>query len=190
MEVVKKTYLSFSLTSNSIIAQIMWISAFAVLTIAGAKIEIPHYPVPFTLQTFFVLLSGAFLGSRNGSLSQVVYLSLGAIGIPVFAGMDAGIVKLFGPTAGYLFSFPVAAACVGYLVRLRSELWWTVVSFSVGLIMIFVSGSLFLQATVFHDWNKTIVSGLLIFSWWDIVKLAAAATIHHEFSKRFKTIPQ
>lgn len=186
MEVVKKSVQPLSIASSSLFAQILWITLFAALTIAGAKIEIPHYPVPFTLQTFFVLLSGAFLGSKNGAMSQVLYLSLGAIGLPVFAGTDAGILKLFGPTAGYLLSFPIAAALVGYLVQRKNSFWWVLASFFLGLVIIFTSGSLFLQATVFHSWKQTVLSGFLIFSWWDVLKLFAATAVFNEFSKRNK----
>ena len=189
MQAVKKQLDVLSINSSSVIAQTFWIVLFALLTIAGAKIEIPHYPVPYTLQTFFVLLSGAFLGKRNGSVSQLVYLSLGAIGLPVFAGAAAGSAALFGPTAGYLLSWPIAAAVVGYLVHLKRGYLWTFFSFFIGLLIIFLSGSLFLQFTMFHNWIQTLLNGFLIFSWWDLLKLAAAAAIYNEFSKRYRTLP-
>lgn len=190
MEVAKKSSTDLFLSSSAAVSQALWITGFTLLTVLGAKVEIPHYPVPYTLQTFFVLLSGAFLGSRNGALSQLFYLSLGALGLPVFAGNEAGLLKLFGPSAGYLLSFPIAAATIGYLVHQRKGYAWMVFSFFVGLGIIFISGSLFLQATLFHDWNKTIMSGLLIFSWWDLLKLSAASAIYNEFSKRFKKLPK
>ncbi len=189
MDVAKKTLPDLSLSSSAAASQVLWVTAFTFLTVIGAKAEISHYPVPYTLQTFFVLLSGAFLGSRNGALSQLFYLSLGALGLPVFAGNEAGVLKLFGPSSGYLLSFPLAAAVIGYLVHQRKGYVWMVFSFFIGLGIIFISGSLFLQLTVFHDWSKTIMSGLLIFSWWDLLKLSAASAIYNEFSKRFKKLP-
>jgi biotin transport system substrate-specific component len=190
MEVVKKSHHVLSLTSERTVAQIFWITVFVALTIVGAKIEIPHYPVPYTLQTFFVLLSGAFLGSRNGSLSQIIYLSLGAIGLPVFAGAEAGFIKFAGPTAGYLLSWPFAAALVGYMVHAREGYWWTLFSFFAGLSVIFFFGSFVLQITFIHNWSQTFLNGFLIFSWWDVLKLTAAAAIYNEFSKRYRKLPQ
>ena len=86
--------------------ELFWISAFSILTAFSAQVSVPFQPVPFTLQTMFVVLTGAFLGARNGAISQIIYLLLGIIGVPVFAGLSFGFFKLIGPTGGYLLSFP------------------------------------------------------------------------------------
>lgn len=174
---------------TSLIAQAGWITTFAGLTAIGAQIEIPHHPVPFTLQTLFVLLSGAFLGMRNGFLAQVVYLSIGALGLPVFSGASFGLARIFGLTGGYLLSFPIAAAVVGYMVSVRRGYVWTLFSMFVALLVVFVSGSLYLNFTSIHNLSQAFASGFLIFSWWDILKLTAAAAVYNEFSKKFKKLP-
>lgn len=94
-------------------------SLFAALTAAVAwfKIPLPFTPVPITLQTLVVLMSGAMLGSYYGALSMIIYLLLGAIGLPVFAGGSSGIGSLLGPTGGYLFSYPVAAFAIGKMLE-------------------------------------------------------------------------
>jgi biotin transport system substrate-specific component len=174
---------SLAQTKQNTTSQVLWITIFTSLTIVGAWFEVPTQPVPFTLQTFFVLLSGAMLGSRNGSLSQLMYLTIGAIGLPVFAGFSFGFAKLIGPTGGYLLSFPVAAFVVGYLVRLNKKYIWTVISMAVGMLIILSSGMLFLNFVYFHDWTKSFVSGFLIFGWWDVVKIVAAASIYRSVHK-------
>ena len=88
---------------------------FAALTAAGAQIEIPNSPVPFTLQTLFVLLSGALLGPRLGTVSMLAYLGAGAAGLPVFSSFGFGVARLLGPTGGYLLAFPAAAFVAGSL---------------------------------------------------------------------------
>ncbi len=176
-------------TNSSILEQAAWISGFAAMTAIGAQIEIPHQPIPFTLQTFFVLLSGAFLGARNGFYSQMLYLAAGAIGLPVFSGATFGLVKLFGFTGGYLMGFPVAAALIGYLLSKRKGYVWTLFSMFLGLTVIFSFGTLYLNFIAIHDLQQSIVSGFLIFSWWDVLKLSAATAIYTEFSKRFKKLP-
>ncbi|NUN70857.1 MAG: biotin transporter BioY [Bacteroidetes bacterium] len=177
------------MTSTSIFAQTAWITLFAALTALGAQVQIPNQPIPFTLQTFFVLLSGAFLGARNGFIAQLVYLAAGAIGLPVFSGASFGLVKLFGVTGGYLMSFPVAAAMVGYLVRVRKGYIWTIFSMFLSLVVVFTAGSLYLNVVAIHDIQKAFASGFLIFSWWDIVKVSAAAAIYTELSKRYSKLP-
>ena len=91
------------------------VALMAALTAVGAQISIPlpFTPVPFTLQVPMVVLSGLLLGVRYGALSQVVYLLLGAIGLPVFAKFSAGLGIILGPTGGYLVSYPFAAAVAG-----------------------------------------------------------------------------
>lgn len=190
MEVIRKFFIMDSTkATTSALAQAGWISLFAALTAVGAQVQIPNQPIPFTLQTFFVLLSGAFLGVRNGFIAQVVYLTVGALGLPVFSGATFGFVKIFGVTGGYLMSFPVAAALTGYMVRLRNGYVWTLFSMFCSLIVVFTIGSLYLNAVAIHDLQKAFASGFLIFSWWDIVKLSAAAAIYSEFSKRYKKLP-
>jgi biotin transport system substrate-specific component len=73
--------------------------------------------VPFSLQTFAVLLSGACLGPVRGFLTNVLYLAGGAIGLPIFSGGAAGLGTFTGPTAGYLIAFPLAAALCGFIVQ-------------------------------------------------------------------------
>ena len=88
---------------------------FALLTALAAKVQVPMWPVPLTLQTAAVLLAGLVLGPVAGAASQAVYLGLGLAGAPVFAGPVAGPGYLLLPTAGYLLSFVPAAAVAGYI---------------------------------------------------------------------------
>jgi biotin transport system substrate-specific component len=180
---------SFIRSEQSVLSQMMWVALFAALTAIGARIEIPYQPVPYTLQTVFVLLSGAFLGSRNGAMSQILYLLVGGLGVPVFSMGGFGISWLLGPTGGYLLVFPAAAAVVGYLLHTHRGLLWTYMSMAIGTMIIFASGTIQLYAVVFKNWNEAFTAGFLIFSWWDVLKLLAAAMIYHELSKRWAKLP-
>jgi biotin transport system substrate-specific component len=179
----------FSATEGHILAQLLWILGFAVLTALGARLEIEHYPVPFTLQTLIVLLSGAFLGPRNGAISQLAYLAAGAMGAPVFAGGAFGILKFLGPTGGYLIAFPVAAALVGWILRDGRSYARVLGAMAAGLIAIFTCGTLHLYAFYVRDLGTAISSGFLIFSWWDLLKLGAATAIYAELGKRWPRLP-
>ncbi|MEM2588128.1 MAG: biotin transporter BioY [Candidatus Bathyarchaeia archaeon] len=88
---------------------------FAALTAAGSPLAIPISPVPFTLQTFFVLLAGMVGGVRVGFTAILIYLFMGAVGVPVFANFKGGWQVFLGPTGGYLISFPFASALAGYV---------------------------------------------------------------------------
>lgn len=169
----------------SVLTQVLWTVGFAVATALAARLEIPRYPVPFTLQTMVVLLAGAFLGSRNGAMSQILYLASGVAGIPVYAGGAFGFLALVGPTGGYLLAFPVAAAVVGYLLRERRSPALVTLSMAAGLLIIFAAGTMHLYAFALHDLTAAFSAGFLIFSWWDVLKLGAASMLYVELSKRW-----
>jgi biotin transport system substrate-specific component len=178
-----------AITQNSVLAQTFWIALFAAATAVSARFEIPHQPVPYTLQTLLVLLSGAFLGARNGAISQILYLAMGIAGAPVFAGGAFGIGRLLGPTGGYLLAFPAAAAVTGFLTQKDSSLLRSLLAMTAGLLVIFTSGTAQLYAVYFHDIRTAVSSGFLIFSWWDVLKLGAGAMTYHEIGKRWRRLP-
>jgi biotin transport system substrate-specific component len=105
-----------------LVDRIAWSIFFALATGACTQIAIhlPFTPIPVTLQVLAVLLSGLVLGSRWGAISQIQYLAMGAIGMPVFAGFKAGAAAFFGPTGGYLLGF-VAGAYVAGLIFERLQ---------------------------------------------------------------------
>jgi len=178
------TIKEISLPNEQTIVQAFWVITFSILTAIGAQIEIPNQPVPYTLQTFFVLLAGAFLGKRNSSMSMGLYLLLGAVGLPFFSGGLGGFARIIGPTGGYLLAFPITAFIVGYLLELRKDYWWIVLSMSIGSLIFLTLGTLHLYLVYTHHWLEAFRAGFLIFSWWDAVKIIGAATIaHHYFRK-------
>ena len=153
-------------------------------TALGAQLEIPTQPVPFTLQTFFVLLSGALLGKRGGAVSMGLYVLMGALGLPVFSGGAGSIVILAGPTGGYLLAFPLAAWVIGYLISFRHEYWWILVSMSIGSLVIFSFGTIQLNLVLVHDWMNALRAGFFIFSWWDGLKIIASTAIAYSYFRR------
>lgn len=100
---------------RSLPAQAAAVGAGIVVATACSWIEVPMVPVPMTMQTFAVLLIGAVYGWWLGALTIVAWLALAALGLPLLAGGAGGLDRFAGPTAGYLFAFPIAAAIVGSL---------------------------------------------------------------------------
>ncbi|MBP8063369.1 MAG: biotin transporter BioY [Brevundimonas sp.] len=90
---------------------------FVLLIAVCARLTVPMVPVPMTMQTWAVLLAGMVFGARWGGGAVLLYLALGLAGLPVFSDGASGVGPLTGPTAGYLFAFPLAAAVAGALVR-------------------------------------------------------------------------
>ena len=102
--------------SSALRAAILALSGSLLLAVS-AKIQVPFWPVPMTMQSLAVLLIGITLGSRMGAATIVLYLAEGFCGLPVFAGATAGPAYMAGPTGGYLIGFLLCAAAVGVLAE-------------------------------------------------------------------------
>ena len=113
---------------------------FTSLTAVGGFISIPLGPVPITLQTLFVVLSGLILGAKLGALSQITYVILGLIGIPVFSGGTGGLTSVVSPTFGFLISFIVVAYVIGKLTEKNKSLSKIISSVILGSFVIYLIG--------------------------------------------------
>ncbi len=144
---------------SKLLSSIILIVTGTVLLTLSAKIAVPFYPVPMTLQTLLVLFIGLTYGRILAPLTVALYLFQGAIGLPVFAN-GGGVVYLLGPTGGYLIGFLVAVIILSHL----SNIGWnrnyalTLVSLMVGTITIFSCGLLQLSIVL----NKTIADSMLL----------------------------
>lgn len=144
-----------------------------LLLILSAKIQIPFWPVPMTMQTFVVLMIGAAFGARMAGATVLAYLVEGALGLPVFA-TGTGLAYMAGPTAGYLAGFLVAATIVGWFADRghgRSILT-TLIAFLIGEAVILSLGAGWL-AVLFGP-EKAVSAGLLPFLPGEIAKVALA----------------
>ncbi len=148
---------------------------FAVMMAISANsfIYLPFTPVPITTQVLTVLLSGLFLGSRWAFTSQIIYILMGFMGLPVFSGFKNGIVALAGPTGGYIIGFMVAAFTVGYLYE-NSEKFGNnpavnliacIISCITGVILIHLFGFIHLAGYFFSMPGTYSISDTLIKTW-------------------------
>jgi biotin transport system substrate-specific component len=162
---------------------------FAMITGVLAQVRIPLFftPVPITGQTFAVLLAGVLLGSRFGSVSQLLYVGLGVLGTPWFTGSKGGFASLAGPTGGYLLGFIVAAYFIGFVTErwpsARNLLPLIALMFAANFLLIYGLGLAQLKiwfTFFFHSpksWSAVFSMGCLPFIAGDIVKIVAAALI-------------
>lgn len=165
-------------------AAVLFITA---LTAAAAQVSIPlpFTPVPLTLQPMVVLLGGAALGARLGMASQVLYLLAGASGLPVFAPSPVllpGVLRLLGPTGGYLLSYPFAAWVTGRLAERGFDRRYltSVLAMTTGLAVIFAFGvtwlALFARPAPL-GFAAALQGGLYAFLPVDIYKVLVAAAV-------------
>jgi biotin transport system substrate-specific component len=166
---------------NSMAWRLATVVAASLLLTLSAKIEVPFYPVPLSLQTFAVLGLGFVLGPRLAGSAVLLYLVEGAAGLPVFAGTPEkgiGLAYLMGPTGGYLVGFLFAAVICGLL----AEKGWgrnivsTLAGMVIGNIVIYALGLFWLGTLL--GWDKPILDwGLYPFLAGDALKIALATAL-------------
>ena len=172
------------------------IATFAALIVVASVLPAVQIGglVPITLQTFAVLLAGVVLGALRGFLAVLLYLGLGLVGLPVFAGGLAGLAPFAGPTVGYLVSFPIAAALAGLLVsRLpRKSIPWSMISIVISgvvatALIVYPLGVLGLawrtdmSITAAFLFNLTFVPG-------DLIKVVLAAMVGASVHRAFPAL--
>ncbi len=174
------------LGQRSLAERVAVLLAANLLLVACAQVRIPlsFTPVPITGQTFGVLLSGALLGRRYGTVVVMAYVLEGIVGLPVFAGWRGGIASLFGPTVGYIVGFVPAAFVAGWLM----ELGWGH-SFAKALAGLLVANAVIYAfglpwLAFFVGIGKTLAMGLLPFVLGDLLKATVAASIAVAASRR------
>jgi len=165
----------------SALLQAVGVTGFAVLTAIGAQIQFRVYlwEVPITLQTAVVYASGLYLGWRNGLLAQALYLALGLF-LPVFAGDGYGPSYLFGvASAGYLLSYPAAAAVIGALSKRWKAFSGSTLASLTGAALIFTCGVVWLHYAAGHaTWMESIDKGFLRFAVIDLVKVLGVGLLY------------
>lgn len=176
--------------SSMSIRDICFISIFAAIIAVCAQISIPMpVGVPFTLQTFAVPLAGIILGTKRGTLSVIVYVMLGIIGIPVFSGFRGGFAVLFGATGGYIISFPVMVLCVGissdlcykYSSVKTKNIWVENAVLAIGLVsgsaINYISGMAVGKAVTSCGWEEALAIFVIPYIPTAVAKLILAGSI-------------
>jgi biotin transport system substrate-specific component len=156
------------------------ILAFICFTAVAAQLAVPlpFTPVPVTMQTLFVVLAGLTLGARDGFYALLAYLAVGLSGAPVFAGFGFGPAALFGPTGGYLVSFPAAALVSGYLSeKLGGSRVAAFFASLCGMALILASGAAYLSLVAGLPFGQTASLAILPFIAGDLVKAGLAALL-------------
>ena len=173
------------------IRRMIYIALFAVIIAVCSWISIPS-SVPFTLQTFAIASALLFLGGLDALLSVLLYVLLGAVGLPVFSSFTGGVAVLMGPTGGYILGFVVMALVYWLMTSVfKDKLITKIIAITVGMIFCYLSGSLYY---VFIGSNGDFIQGfitalsacVLPFIIGDIIKITLAFLLVLRLSKILK----
>lgn len=161
----------------------------AALIAVLAQISLPIGPVPFTLQNFAIGLIATVFRPREAVLSVALYLLLGAIGLPVFAGGGAGFHVLVGPSSGYLWFDLVYAGLTSYLIHQKSGYIRIFLANLLGDSLVFVGGIFSLHFLAGMPFDKALAVGVLPFILPDLGKIIAISFIGRPLLERLKSLP-
>lgn len=181
----------YKMTNKFKTLDMVYIAVFAVLIAICSWIPIPA-TVPFTLQTFAVFLAVGVLGGKRGSFSVLIYILLGAVGIPVFAGFSGGLGVLLGQTGGYIVGFLFAALLMWAMEALLGKKTWVLgLSMVLGLIVCYAIGTVWFM--VVYAKNTEAVELAVVLGWCvipfilpDLIKIALALVLSKRLGKILK----
>lgn len=165
--------------------KMIFCALFAAILCVLAPITLPIGPIPLSLATFIIYLAAALLGWRLGAVAVLVYILIGAIGLPVFSGFSGGFQKIAGVTGGYIVGYIPCALLTGFFVqKFKGRVWSYPVGMVIGTILLYTLGT----AWFCFQTGTGLLSALLIcvvpFILGDAIKIAAVTAIAPGLRKR------
>lgn len=165
--------------------QLTLIGVMAAVTCILGPLSLPIGIVPISLTNLAIYFSVYVLGQKRGTLSYIVYLFIGLIGIPVFSGFSGGFTKLFGPTGGYLIGFIFMAFISGIFIdKFSNKIYMCFLGMILGTIVTYIFGTAWLAYQTNLTFNATLAIGVLPFIPGDVAKMVIASLIGPKIKKR------
>ncbi|MBU3189930.1 biotin transporter BioY [Clostridium bowmanii] len=161
------------------------IGVMAAVTCILGPLSLPIGIVPISLTNLVIYFSVYVLGQKRGTLSYIVYLLIGLIGLPVFSGFSGGFTKLFGPTGGYLIGFIFMAFISGIFIdKFSNKIYMCFLGMIIGTIVAYILGTAWLAYQANLTFNATLAIGVLPFIAGDLAKMVIAALVGPQIKKR------
>ncbi len=165
---------------------IVYVGLFAALIAVCAWISIPM-TVSFTLQTCAICLTAGLLGWKRGTLTVIIYILLGMVGLPVFTGFKSGIAAVTGPTGGYIVGFIFTALIVGLAAdKFGKKLWVNVIFMAVGILVCYLFGTVWFMIAYKVTFASALTTCVIPFLIPDAAKVAVAAVLVNRLKKFVK----
>ena len=170
------------------VSDIVWCAAMTALIVVCSWITVPLIPdIPFTMQTFAIFFALEFAGALRGTVSLLVYLALGAVGVPVFSGFRGGVGHLLGPTGGYLVGFILTCAVYRMFEKqFESGRAFHYVSLALALVACYAAGTVWFVIQTKTPVGAAVVKCVLPYIAPDAVKIALAVFLASKLKKIIK----
>lgn len=167
------------------VRQLAVIGLMTAVTCILAPFSLPIGPVPISLTNLAIYFSLYVLGMKKGTISYLIYLLIGFIGVPVFSGFTSGPEKLFGPTGGYLIGFLPMALIAGFLIdRFISSKIICFLGMAAGTVICYGFGTAWLAYQAHLDWKAALFAGVIPFLAGDLAKMLLAMIVGPQIRKQ------
>ena len=176
--------------SKFTIQQIAMIAVMTAVTCVLAPLSVPIGPVPISLTNFAIYLSLYLLDWKKGTISYILYLLLGLVGLPVFSGFTGGIGKLAGPTGGYIIGFIPMAIIAGIVIDKFSQRWIQILGMIVGTAICYAFGTAWFCIQAGYTVSAALAVCVIPFIPADLIKMVIAMIIGPEIRKRLGAVAQ
>ena len=169
--------------------KMIFCAVFAAILCVTAPLAIPLGPVPLTLATFVIYLAASVLGWRLGTVSVLLYIAIGAIGLPVFSGFSGGFQKLAGVTGGYIVGYIPCALAAGFIAgKFKGRIWSYPVGMAIGTILLYTLGTAWFSLETKTGAAAALLLCVVPFLIGDVIKIAVVTAIAPQLRKRVKTM--
>lgn len=170
---------------NDKVKQMLYCAMFAALTaiLAQIKIDLPGL-VPLTLQTMAIYLMSAMMKPKYAMISALVYVFMGAVGLPVFAGFTGGIGVLVGPTGGYIYSFPIMAFVISRILVKKNGYGYCLFAMGIGTVLCYVIGTIWFMYVTNNTLMASLTWCVFPFLLGDGIKIILATSLFNKLPNR------
>lgn len=160
------------------IRNMVFTALFAAIICVMAPFVIPIGPIPLSLATFAIYIAASVQNWKNGTLAVILYVTLGAVGLPVFSGLTGGIPKLIGPTGGFIFGYILLALITGLIVdRFEKHKWSYPLGMVLGTIVLYACGTVWFMISQNASLGKALALCVIPFLLGDAIKIILASII-------------
>ena len=165
---------------------IVLVGVFVAIISICAWISIPMVPIPITLQTLGIFITASILGAKLGTVSIIIYILLGAVGLPVFSNFTGGFGILLSPTGGFIIGFIFTALTVGIITSFKNSILTNTLAMLLGLLLCYTFGTVWYCIYANVDFITAVLICVVPFLIGDAVKIATASILVTKLKKHIK----
>lgn len=171
------------------VRSMVFMAIFAAIICIAAPFSVQVGPIPITLATFAIYLAGAILGGKRGMISVVVYIMLGAVGLPVFSNFNGGFSALLGPTGGYIIGYVPLVLLTGIFAEMNSKKHWTmIIGMILGTAALYTFGTAWFMIMTESSLGRALSLCALPFIPGDALKIVCVAAVAMQLKSKLNSI--